>query len=96
MPIYNSAFTKCPKCGGEVLLIEGDDSCLKCQRLMRTEPHNPDSVVPDYIARRNVPREQTHCETCCGIKTMVVDGYVVSPFDWPKYGVAADAGCVCG
>lgn len=39
--------------------------------------------------------QQKFCPKCGGIKVMTVKGKKISPFDFPKYQVACDAGCIC-
>jgi len=39
--------------------------------------------------------KQTFCKTCCGVKTVKVDGKLIPPAQWIKYGLASDVGCVC-
>ncbi len=38
---------------------------------------------------------QKFCKCCGGITVMKVDGKVVDPADFVKYGVVVDAGCIC-
>ncbi len=39
--------------------------------------------------------KQKFCSKCGGVKVIKIDGKVVDPMDYPKYGFAIDLGCIC-
>lgn len=39
--------------------------------------------------------KQEFCPVCGGIVKLIVNGQVIPVLDWPKYGIAVDANCVC-
>ena len=57
--------------------------------------HLTTATKPGYEEPLMPTIQQEHCKKCGGIKKMTVNGVVVPVLDWPKYGVAADANCVC-
>ena len=61
------------------------------QKLKREDiPKNADTD-PDIVDDLN----QTFCSRCAGLKKMTYKGKLVDPFDWFRFGMASDIGCIC-
>lgn len=39
--------------------------------------------------------EQDFCQDCGGVKSISLDGKVISPLEWHLHGFASDLGCIC-
>lgn len=39
--------------------------------------------------------KQIFCSKCAGLKKLIIDGKVINPKDWMRYGMASDIGCLC-
>lgn len=44
---------------------------------------------------RELPMTQKFCPNCGGLISLHVNGLLVKPIHWIRYGLASDIGCVC-